>query len=85
MKKLAQKFQILSITHLPQIASKGDYHFQIYKQIRGGNTYSSVKILSWEERIKTVATMLSGDEPTEGAIRNAKELIEEAQTSKQSG
>lgn len=81
MKKLAEKFQILTITHLPQMASKGDYHFQIYKHVRGGKTYSSIKILSWEDRIKEIAIMLSGDAPSEGAIRNAKELMNEAHAS----
>jgi len=75
MKKLAERFQILSITHLPQIAAKGHQHFMIYKQIRGEHTFSSVKQLTKGERVKQVAMMLSGEKPTESAIKNATELI----------
>lgn len=75
MQKLAAQFQILSITHLPQIAAKGNNHFEIYKEVKGGNTYSSIRRLHTEDRVHTIATMLSGDQPSEGAIRNAKELM----------
>jgi len=75
MKKLAQRFQIISITHLPQIAAKGDQHFEVYKHIEGENTFSYVKELEGEARIQSLAAMLSGDQPTEGALRNARELM----------
>lgn len=75
MHKLARKFQILSITHLPQIAGKGDQHYRITKTIRGNTTTSDVERLSHEERINELAIMISGDKPSETALRNARELI----------
>ncbi len=75
MKRLGEKFQILSITHLPQIAGKGHQHFMIRKQIQGETTVSSVHQLSREERINELAKMISGEDPTESALRNATELI----------
>ncbi|MEL6625496.1 MAG: DNA repair protein RecN [Bacteroidota bacterium] len=75
MQQLANKFQILSITHLPQIAAKGKAHFFIRKKVEGEKTFSSVSQLDHEARIKVVAQMLSGDEPTASAIKNAEELI----------
>lgn len=75
MKRLGEKFQILSITHLPQIAGKGHQHFMIRKQIQGETTVSSVHQLSHEERINELAKMISGEDPTESALRNATELI----------
>ncbi|MEO1385243.1 MAG: hypothetical protein AAFV78_18635, partial [Bacteroidota bacterium] len=75
MQQLANKFQILSITHLPQIAAKGKAHFFIRKKVEGEKTFSSVSQLDHDARIKVVAQMLSGDEPTASAIKNAEELI----------
>ncbi|MEL6132463.1 MAG: DNA repair protein RecN [Bacteroidota bacterium] len=75
MQQLAAKFQILSITHLPQIAAKGTAHFFIRKKVEGEKTFSMVSQLDHEARIKVVAQMLSGDEPTASAIKNAEELI----------
>ena len=75
MQKLAQRFQILSITHLPQIAAKGNNHFQVYKEIKGNKTTSFVSKLTHEERVRELAKMLSGDDPSESAMKNAAELI----------
>ncbi len=75
MQKLANKFQIISITHLPQIAAKGHHHFKIYKEVEQDRTTSSVKALSQEDRIQELAVMISGDDPTESAIKNAAELM----------
>ncbi|MEO1415236.1 MAG: DNA repair protein RecN [Bacteroidota bacterium] len=75
MQQLANKFQILSITHLPQIAAKGKAHFFIRKKVEGEKTFSSVSQLDHDARIQVVAQMLSGDEPTASAIKNAEELI----------
>ena len=76
MQKLGSRFQILSITHLPQIAAKGNHHFQVYKEIKGNKTTSFVSRLSHNERVRELAKMLSGDDPTESAMKNAAELIE---------
>jgi len=75
MHKLAERFQIISITHLPQIASKGHDHFMILKEVKKGRTVSSVKKLGLDERIYQLARMISGDDPSESAIKNALEMI----------
>ncbi|MEM7371263.1 MAG: DNA repair protein RecN [Bacteroidota bacterium] len=75
MQQLANRFQIISITHLPQIASKGNAHFQIRKKIQGNTTTSFVESLSQEERIQTLAEMISGDRPSVSALKNARELL----------
>ncbi|MEO0897540.1 MAG: DNA repair protein RecN [Bacteroidota bacterium] len=75
MKQLARTFQILSITHLPQIAAKGNQHFQIKKNVQGEKTYSHVVELGHQERVSIIAEMISGDQPTASAIQNAEELI----------
>lgn len=75
MQQLARRFQILSITHLPQIAAKGAAHFQISKQVLGNTTVSSIRQLSREERVYILAQMLSGEHPSDSALRNAAELI----------
>ena len=75
MKRLSEKYQILSITHLPQIAAKGHQHFIIRKQIQDNMTISSVHMLSRDERIRELAKMLSGEDPTDSAMKNAMELI----------
>jgi len=77
MQRLAARFQILSITHLPQIASKGRNHYRIHKEIQGENTSSSVQVLGREERIQELAQMLSGAVPTPSALKNAIELLEQ--------
>jgi DNA repair protein RecN (Recombination protein N) len=77
MQGLSGRFQILAITHLPQIAAKGDHHYMISKEtdVIASTTRSSVKAITGEDRILELAKMLSGDEPTESAKRNARELI----------
>jgi DNA repair protein RecN (Recombination protein N) len=75
MASLSDKMQIVSITHLPQIASKGNAHFYVYKQLDKEQTMTFVKQLDDTERVKVLAQMLSGENPTEGAIANARELL----------
>ncbi|MEM7656297.1 MAG: DNA repair protein RecN [Bacteroidota bacterium] len=75
MEKLAERFQIISITHLPQIAAKGVRHYQIKKQIQGETTTSTVVPLDQAGRIQILAEMISGDAPTPSALKNAEELI----------
>ena len=67
--------QVISITHLPQIAAKGSTHYQVYKEESHNGTISSMRQLSNDERIKEIAQMLSGSKITEAAISNAKELL----------
>ena len=76
MQQLAQDMQVISITHLPQMASKGKAHYFVYKEIKNDFTYTQIKRLNQEERILEIAKMLSGANPKESAIQNAKELLE---------
>ena len=75
MAQLAKRYQLIAITHLPQIAAKGDQHFHIYKEVQDGSTTSRVAALDEQGRIMELAYMLSGADPSESAIRNARELI----------
>jgi DNA repair protein RecN (Recombination protein N) len=67
--------QVVNITHLPQVASRGTVHYHVYKEETGDSTITRIKLLSQVERIREVARLLSGSEVTETAIKNAKELI----------
>jgi DNA repair protein RecN (Recombination protein N) len=69
--------QVITITHLPQIASKGGSHLFVYKEDKNNKTYSSIRRLTKEERIQEVAKMLSTGNPTTAAINNAKELLKQ--------
>ncbi|MBC7195079.1 MAG: DNA repair protein RecN [Caldisericia bacterium] len=73
--ELSKKNQVISITHLPQIASLGDHHIVLAKNVYEGRTYLTARVLEFEERIYEVARMLGGVEITESAINHAKELL----------
>ena len=75
MQRLADNLQVITITHLPQIASKGQSHYFVYKDDEGVTTYTRIKQLGKQERILEIAKMLSGDNPGESALQNAKELL----------
>lgn len=75
MRKMSKQMQVISITHLPQIASKGTSHYKVYKEDNELTTTSHIKTLSEEERVKEIAQMLSGSALTDAAIQNAKELL----------
>ncbi|GGH31508.1 DNA repair protein RecN [Sphingobacterium alkalisoli] len=75
MENLAQQMQVLAITHLPQIASKGTAHFKVYKQDLDDRTKSNIRLLDPDERILEVAQMLSGSNPGDAALQHAKELL----------
>ena len=72
---MGKHMQVVNITHLPQVASRGTRHFHVYKEDMGDSTITRIKLLSPGERIQEVARLLSGSEVTETAVRNAKELI----------
>jgi DNA repair protein RecN (Recombination protein N) len=72
---MGKYMQVVNITHLPQVASRGTVHYHVYKEDTGDSTITRIKLLSPGERIREVARLLSGSEVTETAIRNAKELI----------
>jgi DNA repair protein RecN (Recombination protein N) len=75
MKELADKRQLICITHQPQIAGKADSHFFVYKESRNNMVKTCVKQLTESERITTIAKMLSGEKPTAAAIENAREMV----------
>ncbi|MDR1199582.1 MAG: DNA repair protein RecN [Prevotellaceae bacterium] len=72
---LAKNSQIINITHLPQIASKGNNHYFVYKEESAGTTATNIRLLTHEERIMEIAKMLSGSDITKAAVDNAKELL----------
>ena len=78
MKAIAKYNQVLCITHLPQVASIGDSHIHIYKEIANERTTTHYKYLSFDERVEEVALMLSGDKMSLYAIEAAKAMIQEA-------
>jgi len=75
LKQLSRNHQLIAITHLPQIAGRGDQHYYVFKQVAGKKTSAHVKLLTRDERIVEIAKMLSGDKPSAGAVENAKELL----------
>lgn len=75
MGMLAERHQVIAITHLPQIAAKGRQHYMVYKASNNGQTSTNLKMLSTTEREEAIATMLSGSHLTEAAITTARELI----------
>ncbi len=75
MQYMAENMQVFSITHLPQIASKGASHFKVYKVEVNGITQSNLKPLQQEERIQEIAEMLGGKDLSDTAINHAKELL----------
>ncbi|MEO5570100.1 MAG: DNA repair protein RecN [Bacteroidia bacterium] len=75
IKKISEEHQVIAITHLPQMASKGDAHYLVYKETGRSSTSTKVKELSSGERVNEIAKMLSGEKLSEVAIENAKELL----------
>ena len=74
MKELSGAHQLISITHQPQIAAKADTHFFVYKEIKNDKIITSIRQLNGDERITTIAKMLSGEKPTAAAFENAREM-----------
>jgi DNA repair protein RecN (Recombination protein N) len=75
LKDMAKVLQVITITHLPQIAGKGLSHFYVFKDNSEAKTVSKMKKLSTEERIYEIATMIGGQNPSDSAINSAKELL----------
>jgi len=75
MEQLANNLQVISITHLPQIASKGQSHYFVYKDDEADVTRTRMRRLTNPERITEIAKMLSGEKPGESALQNARELL----------
>ena len=75
MNDMSKNMQVISITHLPQIAAKGTHHYKVYKEEVGQLTVTNIKKLNEQERIDEVAEMLSGKELVASAIEHAKQLL----------
>lgn len=75
MKGMSRKMQVFTITHLPQVAAKGKTQYKVYKEDIDNKTRTNLVKLSHEDRIKEVAYMLSGDEPTDSALAHAIQLL----------
>ena len=71
-----QNRQVISITHLPQIAARGTSHYKVYKEDTETGTNSHIRLLTQEERVQEIANMLSGSTLTEAALNNARALLE---------
>ncbi len=75
MKALSASHQLISITHQPQIAAKATAHYFVYKAIEKDKIVTSIRLLNNDERITTIAQMLSGEKPTAAALQNAREMV----------
>ncbi len=75
MKEMALRHQVISISHLPQIASKADAHFFVFKDNSASRTITSIRNLNVEERVNEIAQMIGGAKPSAKAIENAREML----------
>jgi len=75
LKSIASSLQVIAITHLPQIASKANEHYLAFKLSDKDMAHSNIKMLNDEERVDEIAKMLSGEEMSEAAVENARELL----------
>ncbi|HYG50356.1 MAG TPA: DNA repair protein RecN, partial [Flavobacteriales bacterium] len=76
MKKISSHIQVFSITHLPQVAVKGKYHYKVLKSTKGNKTVSRLIKLDENNRIEEIAKMLSGEKLTPEALANARVLLQ---------
>jgi DNA repair protein RecN (Recombination protein N) len=75
MQRMSRYMQVITISHLPQVAAKGAHHFKVYKETIDQSTYTQLKKLNPEDRIQEIAQMLGGEEISETAVQHAKELL----------
>lgn len=76
MQQMSQTMQVFSITHLPQVASKGQHQFKVFKQESGEGTSTHMKELSGDERVQELAEMLGGKSLSESALAHARQLLQ---------
>ena len=75
LKELSARHQVISITHTPQIAARADAHYFVYKKIADNRTITNIRLLEPEDRIRSIAVMLSGNPPSVAALETARELV----------
>ncbi len=78
LKELSKKHQVICITHLAQIASLGDHHFRVFKSTQKGRSVTQVQALDREERVKEIASLISGEKISPKALAGAEELLRNA-------
>ena len=83
IKNLSKKYQVICITHLPQIAKLADAHLRVAKTFEGDKTRVSVKLLDGEDKITELARMLGGIRVTEKTIEAAREMVKESEVRSQ--
>ncbi|MBS4072550.1 MAG: DNA repair protein RecN [Algoriphagus sp.] len=76
MKDISQNHQVICITHLPQVAAKGESHYFVYKDNSSDKTISKIKLLQSEERVQELAKMIAGTNPSVSALASARELLQ---------
>ena len=75
MLAMSKTMQVFSITHLPQVASKGDHHFKVFKTDDGDVTHTQMKELNADERVVELAEMLGGKDLSDSALAHARQLL----------
>ena len=75
MKQMSAKHQLITISHLPQIAARGEAHYFVYKDNSARKTISAIKLLTEDERVEEIAKMIGGSKPSKVALENAQELL----------
>ena len=75
LKEMSSSMQLVTITHLPQLAGKADHHWKVAKEVKGEQTFTSVEIIHDEKRVNELAEMLGGKKLSAAALANAKELL----------
>lgn len=80
MRDMAQSHQLISITHLPQIAAQGMAHYFVYKDHSAAKTVSRVRKLTFDERVQEIAQMIGGKSPSPSAVNSAREILEQNAT-----
>ena len=76
LEQMSKTVQVLNITHLPQIAAKGNHHYKVYKFDQDDQTFTSIKKLTDDERVEEIAQMLSGENYSSTALETARELLQ---------
>jgi DNA repair protein RecN (Recombination protein N) len=76
LSSMGSRGQLIAITHLPQVAAKGEVHLKVEKVTENGRTQSGVRVLDKDERTKEIARLLSGETISEAAIENARTLMQ---------
>ena len=75
MSSMSDNMQVIAITHLPQIAAKGNHHFKVYKTEINNKTVTNIKVLTENERVEELAEMLSGKDIADSAVVHARQLL----------